>query len=107
MLTSSNSTRKGSRAPYTHCKPPKDCFTCKYSDCVAGINKRATKEETQFYAISGNRVYRNRWTKVNCNKIIRSTPKGFEELSGDEAEKSKAAFSEYFGENFVDCDTEE
>lgn len=30
------------------------------------------------------------------DKIIRSTPKGFEELSGDANDKAKAAFSKYF-----------
>ena len=56
MPTSGNSTRKDPRAPYTHCKPPKDCFTCKYSDCVAGLNKKTTREEQEFYTISGNRI---------------------------------------------------
>lgn len=56
MPTSGNSTHKGSRATYTHCKPPKDCFTCKYSDCVAGLNKKITREEQEFYTISGNRI---------------------------------------------------
>lgn len=35
----------------TRCKPPQDCFFCKYPDCVAG-DKKPTTEEQIFYSAS-------------------------------------------------------
>lgn len=31
------------------CKPPVDCFKCKYNDCIAGENRRPNAEETAFF----------------------------------------------------------
>lgn len=55
MITS-NSARKGYKASRPRCNPPRDCFSCKHPDCIAGITMRTTEDEKKFYAISGNRV---------------------------------------------------
>lgn len=43
---------RGLKTRKTRCKPPQDCFSCKYPDCVAGTQKRTTKEEKEYYKAS-------------------------------------------------------
>ena len=58
--------------------------------------------------MKGNEVVTDtNYYRKSEDRIIRSTSKGFEEMSGDTAEVSKKAFSMYFNKEYVDTDAVE